>query len=130
MIDDFDIFQGDFISYSQLMSQITLDPSVSTSGTQYETPRASSYDTLVRLPECSRRKHLPTQGTSVLTVKSDQETHTVCLSLGEYFVDVDIFFYFKDCSLYFIIFKRLYFIFFIYDLKFSFSYLWFEIKLL
>jgi hypothetical protein len=30
--DDFDIFQGDFTSYSQLMSQMTLDPSVDTSG--------------------------------------------------------------------------------------------------
>jgi hypothetical protein len=45
MTDDFDIFQGDFISYSQLMSQMTLDPDAGTFGTQYEAPRALSYDT-------------------------------------------------------------------------------------
>jgi hypothetical protein len=44
MTDEFDFFQGDFISYSQLMSQISLDPGAGTSGTQYDTPRASSYD--------------------------------------------------------------------------------------
>jgi hypothetical protein len=43
--DEFDLFQGDFTSYSQLISQMTLDPGVVTSGTQYEAPRASSYDT-------------------------------------------------------------------------------------
>jgi hypothetical protein len=32
----------------------------------------------------------------------------------------------RDCSLYFILFERMYFIFFIYDLKFNFSYLWFK----
>jgi hypothetical protein len=42
--DEFDLFQGDFISYSQLMSQMSLDPSVRTFGTQYDTPRALSYD--------------------------------------------------------------------------------------
>jgi hypothetical protein len=43
--DEFDLFQGDFISYSQLMSQMSLDPGVGTSGTQYDALRASSYDT-------------------------------------------------------------------------------------
>jgi hypothetical protein len=43
--DKFDLFHGDFISYSQLMSQMTLDPGAGTSGTQYEAHRASSYDT-------------------------------------------------------------------------------------
>jgi hypothetical protein len=86
---------------------------------------------LARPPECPRHKHRPTQGTSTLAVKFDQETHTVRLSLGEYFVGVDIYiFYFRDCSLYFILFERLYFIFFIYGLKLNFSYLCFEIKFL
>jgi hypothetical protein len=117
---------------------MTPGPSVGTSGTQYETLRASSYDTLASPAECSRCKHLPTQGTSALAVKSDQETHTTRLSLGKYFIRVDVFFFnFKDFSLYFILFKKLYFIFFIYGLKFSFhiygfkfsfSYLWFEIQ--
>jgi hypothetical protein len=31
--------------YSQLMSQMTLDPGARTSSTQYDAPRASSYDT-------------------------------------------------------------------------------------
>jgi hypothetical protein len=31
--------------YSQLMSQMSLDPGVGTSGTQYDAPHASSYDT-------------------------------------------------------------------------------------
>jgi hypothetical protein len=31
--------------YSQLMSQMSLDPGAGTSGTQYDAPRASSYDT-------------------------------------------------------------------------------------
>jgi hypothetical protein len=78
--------------YFQLMSQMTPGPSVGTSGTQYETLRASSYDTLASPAECSRRKHLPTQGTSVLAVKSDQETHTSRLSLGKYFIGIDVFF--------------------------------------
>jgi hypothetical protein len=33
MTDDFDIFQRDVMSYSQVMSQMTLDPSADTSGT-------------------------------------------------------------------------------------------------
>jgi hypothetical protein len=40
--------------YSQLKSQMTLDPSAGTSDTQYEAPRASSYDTpspSTRVPE-------------------------------------------------------------------------------
>jgi hypothetical protein len=79
---------------------------------------------LTRQPECPRHKHLLTQGMSAFTVKSDQETHTVRLSLKEYFVGVDVFFiYFTDCNLYFTLFVGLYFIFFIYDLKLSFSYL-------
>jgi hypothetical protein len=85
--DDFDIFQGDIISYSQLMSQMTLDPSADTFGTQYEDPRASSYDTPDPFTQV-----LETQGTSTLTVKSDQKTHTTRLSLEEYFVSVDVFF--------------------------------------
>jgi hypothetical protein len=54
MTDNFDIFQGDFPLESDLMSQMTLDPSAGTSGTQYEAPCASSYDTFVpstRVPE-------------------------------------------------------------------------------
>jgi hypothetical protein len=43
--DEFDLFQGDFMSYSQLMSQMSLDPGIGTSGTQYDVPRTSSYDT-------------------------------------------------------------------------------------
>jgi hypothetical protein len=43
--DDFDIFQGYVISYSQLLSQIILDQSAGTTSTQYTTHRASSYDT-------------------------------------------------------------------------------------
>jgi hypothetical protein len=83
------------------------------------------------LIECPRRKHRPTQDMCLLAVKSDQETHIARISLGECFVGVDVFFYyFRDCSLYFILFKRLYFIFFIYGLKlnFYFLYLWFEIE--
>jgi hypothetical protein len=70
-------------------------------------------------PECRRRRHPPKQGTSTLAMKSYKETHTTHLSLREYFVSVDVFFYFRDYSLYFILFKRLYFI---------FLYLWFEIE--
>jgi hypothetical protein len=33
--DEFDLFQGDFMSYSQLMSQMSLDLGAGTSGTQY-----------------------------------------------------------------------------------------------
>jgi hypothetical protein len=33
------------MSYSQLMSQMSLDPGVGTSGTQYDSSRVSSYDT-------------------------------------------------------------------------------------
>jgi hypothetical protein len=54
MTDEFDLFQEDFTLYSQLMSQMTLDPGVGTSGTQYEAPRMSSYDTpdsSTRVPE-------------------------------------------------------------------------------
>jgi hypothetical protein len=42
------------MSYSQLMSQMSLDPGVGTSGTQYDALRASSYDThgpFTRVPE-------------------------------------------------------------------------------
>jgi hypothetical protein len=52
--DEFDLFQGDFMSYSQLMSQMSLDPGVETSSTQYDAPRASSYHTpgpSTRVPE-------------------------------------------------------------------------------
>jgi hypothetical protein len=45
MTDEFDLFQRDFTPYSQLMSQMTLDLGADTSGTQYEAPHASSYDT-------------------------------------------------------------------------------------
>jgi hypothetical protein len=46
MTDDFDIFHGDIESYPQLLSQMTLNPSVGTFGIQYEAPHALSYDTL------------------------------------------------------------------------------------
>jgi hypothetical protein len=52
--DEFDLFQGDSISYSQLMSQMSLDPGAGTSGTRYDALRASSYDTpgpSTRVPE-------------------------------------------------------------------------------
>jgi hypothetical protein len=42
------------MSYSQLMSLMSLDPGAGTSGTQYDAPRASSYDTpgpSTRVPE-------------------------------------------------------------------------------
>jgi hypothetical protein len=42
------------MSYSQLMSQMSLDPGAGTSGVQYDAPRASSYDTpgpSTRVPE-------------------------------------------------------------------------------
>jgi hypothetical protein len=92
MTDEFDLFQGDFMSYSQLVSQMTsirvLGPSVP------NMMLLERYHTipLVRPPECPRRKHRPTQDTSSLVVKSDQETHTACLSLGGCFVSVDLFF--------------------------------------
>jgi hypothetical protein len=44
MTDDFNIFQEDFMSYSQLMGQMTLDPSVGTSCT--EAHHTLSYDAL------------------------------------------------------------------------------------
>jgi hypothetical protein len=44
--NDFDIFQVDVLSYFQLMSQMTLNLSVGSFGTQYEDSRTSSYDTL------------------------------------------------------------------------------------
>jgi hypothetical protein len=42
------------MSYSQLISQMSLDPGAGTSGTQYDAPRASLYDTpglSTRVPE-------------------------------------------------------------------------------
>jgi hypothetical protein len=45
MTDDYDIFRGDVMSYSKLMSQITIDQSVGTFDTQYEPSHASSYHT-------------------------------------------------------------------------------------
>jgi hypothetical protein len=39
--DEFDLFQKDFMSYSQLMRQMSLDPDAGTSGTQYDAPLAS-----------------------------------------------------------------------------------------
>jgi hypothetical protein len=56
------------MSYSQLMSEMTLGPSVGTSSIQYEAPRISSYDTPATPPKCQRRKHLPMQGMSSLVV--------------------------------------------------------------
>jgi hypothetical protein len=41
--DDYDIFQGDVISYFQFMSQMSINLSVGTSSTQYEPPCVSSY---------------------------------------------------------------------------------------
>jgi hypothetical protein len=101
---------------------MTLDPGVGTSGTIYKAPHASSYDT----PDPS------TQDTNALAVKSEQKTHTSRLSLGGCFVSVDVFFFsISETVVYiFILFERLYFIFFIYDLKFSFSYLCFDINFL
>jgi hypothetical protein len=43
MTNDYDIFQGDVMLYSQLISQMSIDPSVDTSDTQYEPARTSSY---------------------------------------------------------------------------------------
>jgi hypothetical protein len=44
--DDYDIFQRVVMSYSQFMNQMSIDPSVGTSGTQYESYPASLYHTL------------------------------------------------------------------------------------
>jgi hypothetical protein len=41
MTDVFDLFQEDFTSYSELMSQMSFDPGVGTFSTQYDAPRAS-----------------------------------------------------------------------------------------
>jgi hypothetical protein len=52
--NEFGLFQGDFILYSQLMSHMTLDPGVRTSGTQYEAHHALSFDNpdpSTRVPE-------------------------------------------------------------------------------
>jgi hypothetical protein len=78
-----------------------LDLGAGASGTQYKTPHASSYDTpgtSTQVPETQA----PTDARqNALAVKSDQETHTIRFSLGECFVDIDVFFiYFRDCSLY------------------------------
>jgi hypothetical protein len=93
MTDDFNIFQEDFMSYSQLMGQMTLDPSVGTSCT--EAHHTLSYDALGPSTQVPETQALASQGTSILAVQSDQKTHTIHLSLGEYFVSVDLFFYFR-----------------------------------
>jgi hypothetical protein len=69
---------------------------------------------LVCPPKCPRRKHRLTWDTNALAVKYDRETHTTRLSLEEYFVGIDVFFFSKNCCLY------MYFVLFIYGLKFSF----------
>jgi hypothetical protein len=62
------------------------------------------------------------QDTSALAVKSDQETHTTCLSLEGYFISVDVFF--SETIVYIcILFESVLY----YGLKFSFSYLFFDI---
>jgi hypothetical protein len=97
--DEFDLFQGDFTSYSQLMSQMSLDPGAGTSDTQYDALCAHHHTTLlVRLPKFSRRRHRRTQDTSTLTVKFGRETHIVRLSFGGCFIGVDVLF-FRDGSL-------------------------------
>jgi hypothetical protein len=67
------------MSYSQLMSQMSIDPSVSTSGTQYDPPRVSSYHTLgpsTQVPETQpdevERHKRPRR-------QPDQKTHTTRL---------------------------------------------------
>jgi hypothetical protein len=80
------------MSYSQLMSQMSLDPGTGTSGTQYDAPHASSYTSSCP-PECPRRRHRRRQDTNALTVKFGRETYTVCLSFGGCFVSVDVFFF-------------------------------------
>jgi hypothetical protein len=123
-------FHGDFMSYSQLMSQMTLDLSVGTSDTQYEAPRASPYDIpdpFTQVPE--------TQAPSDVRHKCQRheiwlrDTYITSLIRRIFRQRWCIFFYFKGCSLYFTYLKD-YFIFFIYGLKLNFYYLWFEIKLL
>jgi hypothetical protein len=48
-------------------------------------------------PEFQRPKHLLMQGTNALTVKHDQETHTINLSLGECSISINnLFFYLKS----------------------------------
>jgi hypothetical protein len=66
------------MSYSQLMSQMTLDPVVGTSGTQYG---ASSHDTPGLSTRVFETQAPSTQDTSALAMKSDQETHIARLSL-------------------------------------------------
>jgi hypothetical protein len=61
---------------------------------------------LARPPECPRRKHLLTQDTSALAVKTDQETHTIHLSLGEYFVAVDVFFFISETVVYILFYSK------------------------
>jgi hypothetical protein len=87
---------------------------------------------LVRPLECPRRKHRPTQDTSALTVKSDQETHTAHLSLGGCFIGVDVYFFlFQRLQFIYLFYSRDYTLFFfIYGLNFDFSYLCFDINFL
>jgi hypothetical protein len=73
------------------MSQMILDTSAGTYGTQYEVPRASSFDTSGPSTRVLETQTPAKQDTSALAVKSDQETHTTRLSLGKYFVGVDIY---------------------------------------
>jgi hypothetical protein len=120
------------MSYFQLMSQMTLDLGAGTSGTQYKAPHASSYDTpgpSTRVPETQapadarherhRHKIRPrdTYNPSLIR-RMFRRRWCVYLFISETVVYI------------FILFKRLYFIFFIYGLKFSFSYLCFDINFL
>jgi hypothetical protein len=126
------------LTYFRDMSYRTLNCWVRSSSIKVPVPLVPNIQLIARRrmihqappPECQRRKHLSTQGMSSLVVKSDQKTHSTCLILEEYLLSVNVFFYFRDYSLYFSLFERLYFIFFIYDMKLRFYYLWFEIKLL
>jgi hypothetical protein len=86
------------------MSQMSLDPGARTSGTQYDAPRASLYDTLVpstqvpetQVPADARHEHPRRE------IRS-RDTYNLSL-IGGCFVGVDVFFSrdrcLYDCCLY------------------------------
>jgi hypothetical protein len=129
--DEFKLFQGDFISYTQLMSQMTLNPGAGTSGTQYEATRASSYDTSglsTRVPEMQ----LPADARHERSRREirSRDTYNPSLIRRMFCKRWCIFFISHNVVYICILFERLYFIFFIYGLKFNFSYLCFDINYL
>jgi hypothetical protein len=82
---------GRFMSYSQLTSQMTFDPSAGISDIQYDASHASSYGTSDVRHERSRRDIWTRNTYNLFFIRR--------------------MFHFRDYSLYFILFKILYFIF-------------------